>query len=56
MRTVTATELKRNLRKYLTLVKKGEEVVICERGLPVAKLVPFGRRPTGSGSRGRARS
>lgn len=27
--------------KYLTFVKSGEEVVIWERNLPVAKLVPF---------------
>ena len=41
MRTVNVAELKNSLSKYLTFVKAGEEVVIRERNLPVAKLIPF---------------
>ena len=41
MRTVNVAELKNSLSKYLTFAKSGEEVVIRERNLPVAKLVPF---------------
>jgi antitoxin (DNA-binding transcriptional repressor) of toxin-antitoxin stability system len=33
--------LKDQLSKYLTFAKSGEEVVIRDRSLPVAKLVPF---------------
>ena len=41
MRTVNVAKLKDQLSKYLTFAKGGEEVVIRERNLPVAKLVPF---------------
>ncbi len=41
MRTVNVAELKNSLSKYLTFAKAGEEVVIRERNLPVAKLIPF---------------
>jgi prevent-host-death family protein len=36
--------LKANLSKYLLRVKAGNEVVITERGLPVAKIVPLPTR------------
>jgi prevent-host-death family protein len=38
---VNVAELKNQLSKYLTFAKGGEEVVIRDRNLPVAKLVPF---------------
>ena len=41
MRSVNVAELKNQLSKYLSFVKSGEEVVIRDRNLPVAKLVPF---------------
>jgi prevent-host-death family protein len=41
MRSVSVARLKNQLSKLLTYARNGEEVVICERGLPVAKLVPF---------------
>jgi prevent-host-death family protein len=41
MRSVNVAELKNRLSKYLTFAKRGEEVVIRDRNLPVAKLVPF---------------
>jgi prevent-host-death family protein len=41
MVTVNVAELKNSLSKYLTFVKSGEEIVIRDRNLPVAKLVPF---------------
>lgn len=41
MRSVNVAELKNNLSKYLTFAKSGEEIVIRERNLPVAKLVPL---------------
>jgi len=41
MRSVNVAELKDKLSKYLTFAKGGEEVVIRDRNLPVAKLVPF---------------
>lgn len=41
MRSVNVAELKNQLSKYLSYAKEGEEVVIRDRNLPVAKLVPF---------------
>ena len=41
MRSVNVAELKNQLSKYLTFAKAGEEIVIRDRNLPVAKLVPF---------------
>lgn len=41
MRSVNVAELKNSLSKYLRFAKRGEEVVIRERNLPVAKLVRF---------------
>jgi prevent-host-death family protein len=41
MKTTGVAELKAHLSRYLKQVKSGQEVVITERGLPVAKLVPI---------------
>ena len=41
MRSVNVAELKNQLSKYLRFAKSGEEVVIRDRNLPIAKLVPF---------------
>jgi antitoxin (DNA-binding transcriptional repressor) of toxin-antitoxin stability system len=41
MRSVNVAKLKNQLSKYLTYAKSGEEIVIRERDLPVAKLVPL---------------
>ena len=41
MRSVNVAELRDHLSAYIRFAKKGEEIVIRERNLPVAKLVPF---------------
>jgi prevent-host-death family protein len=41
MRSVNIAELKNRLSTYLTYAKNGEVVVIRDRNLPVAKLIPF---------------
>jgi len=41
MKAAKVSELKAGLSKYLARVKRGEQVVITERGKPVAKLVPL---------------
>jgi prevent-host-death family protein len=41
MRSVNVAKLKDRLSEYIRMAKRGEEVVIRERNLPVAKLVPF---------------
>lgn len=46
------SELKAGLSKYLARVKRGEQVVITERGRPIAKLVPMPARPAGLDEKG----
>ena len=41
MRSVNVAKLKDRLSEYIGVAKRGEEVIIRERNLPVAKLVPF---------------
>jgi prevent-host-death family protein len=40
MKTTTVSKLKASLSKYLRSVKAGKEVLVTERGRPVAKLTP----------------
>lgn len=40
MKTVTVSKLKASLSEYLRRVKAGEEVLVTERGRPIAKLAP----------------
>lgn len=40
MKTATVLKLKASLGEYLKSVKAGEEVMITERGRPIAKLTP----------------
>jgi prevent-host-death family protein len=41
MRSVNIAELKNRLSAYLQQVRAGEELIIRDRNLPVAKLVPL---------------
>ena len=41
MKTVNIGELKNQLSGYLQYVKAGEEVVIRDRSVPVARILPF---------------
>jgi prevent-host-death family protein len=45
MKTAAVSQLKALLSKYLDKVKAGEEVVVTDRGRPIAKLVPIKRSP-----------
>lgn len=40
MTTVSISELKANLSRYLREVRRGGEVQVLDRGAPVARLVP----------------
>jgi antitoxin (DNA-binding transcriptional repressor) of toxin-antitoxin stability system len=40
MKTVKIGELKANLSAHLRLVSSGEEVLVCDRDRPVARIVP----------------
>jgi len=41
MKTAAVSELKASLSAYLAIVKAGEEVLVSDRGKPVAKIVPL---------------
>ncbi|MBD2141206.1 type II toxin-antitoxin system Phd/YefM family antitoxin [Anabaena sp. FACHB-1250] len=41
MATVNIHQAKTNLSRLLSRVELGEEIIISNRGVPVAKLVPF---------------
>jgi prevent-host-death family protein len=40
MKSTSVTDLKAALSEYIGAVKRGQEVLVTERGKPVAKLVP----------------
>ncbi len=40
MKTVGSRELKNRLGRYLGLVRKGETIIVTDRGRPVAHIVP----------------
>jgi prevent-host-death family protein len=39
MKTASVTELKAQLSRYLRMVRRGSEVQILDRGVPIARLV-----------------
>jgi prevent-host-death family protein len=41
MRTVNVAELKNRLSTYLGYARNGEMIVIRDRNLPIARLIPF---------------
>ena len=41
MRTAAISTLKAKLSEHIALVKRGEEVIVTERGKPVARIVPI---------------
>jgi prevent-host-death family protein len=48
MKRVSVSELKSSLSAYLAAVRKGEEVLVTDRGRPVARLVSAGESETAS--------
>ena len=43
MKTTAISRLKSSLSEYLLKVKAGEEVIVTDRGKPVARIVPIER-------------
>ena len=41
MKTVQIADLKDHLSAYLRDVRKGEEIIVRDRNLPVARIVPY---------------
>ena len=40
MKTVNIAELKAHLSAHIQLVRDGEEVLVCDRNKPVARIIP----------------
>lgn len=45
VKVISIAELKRRLSAHLETVKAGDEVIVTDRGRPVARLVPLGSHP-----------
>jgi prevent-host-death family protein len=43
LKTATISRLKASLSEYLSRVRAGEELLVTDRGRPVAKIVPLER-------------
>jgi prevent-host-death family protein len=43
MRTAAVSKLKASLSEYLSKVKAGEDVLVTDRGKPIARLIPLDR-------------
>jgi prevent-host-death family protein len=48
MSTVGIRELKNRLTHYLQLTKKGKEIVVTERGVPIALIQPIAKGLSGA--------
>jgi prevent-host-death family protein len=46
MKTAAVSELKASLSEYLGQVKAGEEVLVTDRGKPIARIIPLGHDET----------
>jgi prevent-host-death family protein len=55
MKTVSVSELKTHLSRYLREVRRGGEVQILDRGVPVARLSPLPAYPSGEDEEHRRR-
>ena len=49
MKQAMISELKAKLSAYLSAVRKGETVVVCDRKTPVARLIPYAQSTDESG-------
>jgi prevent-host-death family protein len=50
MKTAAISDLKAKLSEYLTIVKAGDDILITDRGNPVARLCPIAREKKGKES------
>ena len=50
MKTTAISELKAHLSEYLNQVKSGDEVLVTDRGKPVARIIPISGKKRSQGS------
>jgi prevent-host-death family protein len=53
MDTTAVADLKARLSRYLRRVKTGHEILVTERGVPIAKIIPLSRDLNRRGRRDR---
>ena len=41
MQSITIGDLRKRLKQYLQQVRAGDEIIVCDRQRPIAKIVPF---------------
>ncbi len=46
MKSISISDLKATLSEQVRVVRQGEEILVTDRGIPVAKLVPIEARET----------
>jgi prevent-host-death family protein len=46
VKTAAVAKLKAGLSEYLAMVKDGEEIIVTDRGKPIAKISPLKRNET----------
>ena len=51
MKSAAISKLKATLSEHIASVKAGEEVMVTERGKPVARIVPVGKAERGDARR-----
>ncbi|MEO1400721.1 MAG: type II toxin-antitoxin system Phd/YefM family antitoxin [Cyanobacteria bacterium J06635_1] len=56
METINIHQAKTNLSRLLSRVERGEEIIISNRGVPIARLVPFQKPLNRRASLGRDRN
>ena len=44
--TVNVAKLKNQLSRYLSLTKKGHEIIVVEHKMPIAKVIPYSAEPS----------
>jgi prevent-host-death family protein len=50
MKTTAISDLKAHLSDYLNQVKNGAEVLVTDRGKPVARIIPISKKTRSRGS------
>ena len=51
MKTVNVADLKNRLSAYLQMVRKGEEIIVRDRDLPIARISPYATGTLAEGDR-----
>ena len=51
MKIANIAEFKDHLSRYIAMVEQGEEIELCKRNVPVARIIPLRRESTANKTR-----